>query len=249
MGMRLRERALIATIVALTACAPRALLDRAVRARGGSIGTVVVDAEATVRRAYPGTWRWRRVLAAPDRYAWTIQTTGEPLHTLFDGGVVRSFVGGAFTGEDASDAAPLRSQARFLAVAELDVLRSPGVQVVEIGRDALPAGVTAGITATFAHDGERFAVFFDARGLVVRVEGPADLSPIGRGTVVARRDDFRRVGRWWLPHHVVWELDGAELADERARAVCATDGTLAASAFEEPDRLPSCPADGAPVVP
>jgi hypothetical protein len=249
MGGRLRERALIATIVTLTACAPRPLLDRAVHARGGSIGTVVVDAEATVRRAYPGAWRWRRVIAAPDHYAWTIQTTGEPLHTLFDGAVVRSFVGGEFTRADASDAVALRSQARFLAVAELDVLRLPGVQVAEIARDAVPAGVTAGLMATFAQSNERYAVFFDERGLVVRVEGPADLSPIGRGTLVARRDDFRRVGRWSLPHHVVWELDGAELADERARGVCATENALAASAFEQPDRLPICPVDGSPVVP
>lgn len=227
--------------MALAACAPRPLLDRAVRARGGPIGVIVVDAEAEVRRAYVGTWRWRRVLAAPERYAWIITTTNEPIGNLFDGEVVRSFVGGALATTDASPTAPLRSQARFVAVSQLDVLRLPGVQVTPIARDALPAGVADGLVAIFPASGERYTVLFDERLLPVRVEGPVDLSPIGRGTLVARQDDFRAVDRWLVPHHVVWTLDGSDLADERARAVCITAEAPAAASFEQPDRVPSCP--------
>jgi hypothetical protein len=222
MSRTLRDRLAVATaVLALAAgCTPLPLVERAIQARGGPLGTVVLEAEAQVRRGYPGPWRWRRIFAAPERYAWTIVTTGEPLHHLFDGTVVRAFVGGALAAVDASPTAPLRSQARFVAVTLLDVLRLPGMQVAALPPQALPAGVAAGLTVAFPAGGERYTVLLDDRLLPIRVEGPIDLSPMGRGRLVARQDDFRPVAGVLLPHHVVWELDGRELADERARALC-----------------------------
>jgi hypothetical protein len=242
MSGRLRKPAAVATTaLALAAgCATGSLVERAIRARGGPVGAVVLDAEADVRQGYPGRWRWRRVFAAPERYAWTITTSGEPLHYLFDGTVVRAFVGGALTATDASPVAPLRSQARFVAVTLLDALRRPGVRVAALPADALPSGVSAGLAVTFPEDGERYTVLFDAGLRPVRIEGPIDLSPVGRGRLVARQDDFREVGRRLLPHHVVWELDGVELADEWARGLCVGVEPLPAEAFSAPGRLPDC---------
>ena len=96
------------------------------------------------------------------------------------------------------------------------------------------------MVATWPTGGDRYSILFDERLLAVRVEGPVDLSPIGRGSLVARADDFRRVGRWWLPHRVVWELDGTEFADERARSLCVKEDALPAASFEEPERLSGC---------
>lgn len=240
----LRDRLALATAVLAVAgaCAPRPPLARAVRAPGGPVGTVVVEAEARVHREFPGTWRWRRAFASPGRYGWSVVTTGEPLHYLFDGAVVRAFVGGALTAEDASPAAPLRSQARFVAVALLDVLAAPGVRVERLAPDALPAGVADGLTVVHPDGGERYTVLLDARGLPVRVAGPIDLAPVGRGRLVAHQDDFRPVAGRLLPHRVVYELDGAPLAEERMRAVCAWDAAAPAGAFAHPARLPACDA-------
>jgi hypothetical protein len=244
MNGTLRDRLAVATAVVALAvgCVPRPLVERAIRARGGPVGTVVLDAEAEVRRGYPGTWRWRRVFATPDRYAWTIVTTGEPLHHLFDGTVVRAFIGGALTAVDASPTAPLRSQARFVAVSLLDVLHLPGIQVMPMALSDLPAGATGGLTVAFPAGGERYTVLLDDRLLPIRVEGPIDFSPMGRGRLVARQDDFRPVAGVLLPHHVVWELDGQELADERAQALCVRVEPLPVDAFADPSRLPDCPA-------
>jgi hypothetical protein len=245
MTRTLRERLAVATVVvAATACAPHPLVERAVRARGGPVGSVVIEAEARVSRAFPGTWRWRRTFASPDRYAWTIFTTGEPLHHLFDGAVVRAFVGGALTAEDPSLTAPLRSQARFVAVMLLDALSAAAMRVEPIESSALPAGMRAGLTVSYPGSDERYTVLLDARLLPVRVEGPIDLSPVGRGRLVARQDDFRPVAGRLLAHHVVWELDGTPLADERVRVACASAETLPSAAFTAPVGLPGCPSPG-----
>jgi len=247
-GGTLRDRLAVATaiVVLVAGCVPRSLIERAIRARGGPVGTVVFDAEADVRRGYPGTWRWQRVFATPDRYAWTIVTTGQPLQNLFDGTVVRAFVGGALTAIDRSEAAPLRSQARFVAVTLLDVLRLPGMQVTAMAPSDLPAGATAGFAVAFPGGGERYTVLLDDRLLPFRVEGPIDLSPLGRGRLVAHQNDFRRVGSLLLPHRVVWELDGEELADERALFLCVRLEPLPVDTFTDPRDLPDCPATAEP---
>jgi hypothetical protein len=180
------------------------------------------------------------VFAAPDRYAWTVYTTGDPLHHLLDGTTVRAFVGGTPTAEDKSPAAPLRSQARFVAVMLLQALRDPGARVVPLAAAALPADTVEGFTVELPDAPEPYTVLLDARARPVRVEGPIDLSPVGRGRMVAHQDDFRPVGGRLLAHRVRWELDGAELAVEWAVAVCVLPDLLPTAAFETPATLPAC---------
>src|SRR5262245_24062168 len=89
-AMRARPLLLLATLAAAAlGCAPRPLLERAIRARGGPLGSLVRQVDAEVYAAFPGTWQWRTAFMLPDRYAWTVFTTGEPMHYLFDGQVVR----------------------------------------------------------------------------------------------------------------------------------------------------------------
>lgn len=229
-------------LVALAvSCQPRSDVDRAVRARG-RLGAVVIEAEARVHKGFPGQWRWRRTFSG-GRYAWTVFTTGEPLHHLFDGAVVRAFVGSAPTAEDASPEAPLRSQARFVAVMLLDALTAAGVLVEAVAPESLPTGMRAGATVAFPGEPERYTVLFDDELRPVRVEGPIDLSPVGRGRLSARQAEFRPVAGRLLPHHVAYELDGVALADERVLALCVHDGPLPAEAFAHPSRLPDCGAD------
>src|SRR5262245_6781583 len=63
---------MVVASLALAACAPRPLVERAIRARGGPLESVIRDVEADVRVGFPGTWRWQTAFMVPDRYAWTI---------------------------------------------------------------------------------------------------------------------------------------------------------------------------------
>jgi len=222
-------------------CAPRPLLERAIRARGGPLATTVRQVEAEVYKGFPGTWQWRTAFMQPERYAWTIVTVGEADHYLFDGTTVRSFVGEREVAVDSNPNAPLRSHARFTAVTNLDVLRLPSVQVAPLGSGALLQGTVSGLTAVFADDGARYDLGFDEHGLLVAAAGPVRLPPFGDGRVTARFADFRRVNGLLLPYRTSWSFEGQPLADERAVAVCPNDSELREDAFRDPDRIPTCP--------
>ena len=223
-------------------CAARGtLLDQAIRARGGPLPGLARQSQAEVRVGFPGTWRWQTVIAAPDRYAWSIETTGEPTHYLFDGRVVRAFVGSALTSEDASPTAALRTHARFTGVMLLVGLRAPDVRVRELARAECPPGAVFGLEAVYPDTGDRYLVGLDADRLVVSVEGPVLLPPFERHAVRALLDDHRRVGGYTLAYHTRWMADGQPLADERTLAACPLARQLPATAFASPARLPTCP--------
>jgi hypothetical protein len=93
---------------------------------------------------------------------------------------------------------------------------------------------------TFPNGDDSYVVLFDDRLRPIQVEGPVDLTPIGRGRLVARQDDFRPVDGRWLPHHVVYTLDGDVLADERVVAACVGAERLLDETFRHPARLPPC---------
>ena len=99
-------------------CAPRPLVERAIRARGGPLATLVREIESDVYAGFPGTWRSRTTFMFPDHYAWTVETAAEATHYLFDGHAVRGFVGGREVSVDAGPGAPLRTQARFFSVVQ-----------------------------------------------------------------------------------------------------------------------------------
>jgi len=235
-----------ATLLASVGCAmPRAtqrtLLDQAIQARGGPLPGLVRSSEAQVQVGFPGTWKWRTVIVAPDRYAWSVETTGEPTQYLFDGRVARAFVGSALTAEDASPTSAIRSHARFMGVMLLDGLRAPGVQVRELDAAELPPGSAVGLEARFPDTGDRYVVGLDASYLVRSVEGPVLLPPFEQQQVRALLDDQRRQGRYTISYHTHWLADGKPLADERTLDACVLRRTPPASAFERPDALPRCP--------
>jgi hypothetical protein len=223
-------------------CAPRTLLERAIRARGGSLETIVRDVEATVHAGFPGVWRWRTGFRAPDRYAWSVATNVGFDHYLLDGGTVRVFVGERLVAAEPAAGAALRTHARFTAVVHLDALRLPGVQVAPLPPDVLPAGTVAGLAVAFADTGDRYTVGLDERLLVVAVEGPVSLAPYGAGTLGARYEEFRPANGFLLPHRTTYVFRGAPLADERAIAVCPAV-PMPDEVFRAAGRLPSCGAD------
>jgi hypothetical protein len=236
----LRRAALPLLALTLAAgCTTGPLLERAIAARGGPLPGVVLRAETEVHAGVPGRWRYTRAFLAPDRYGWRILTTGEPQTHLFDGTVVRSFVGGAEVSRDAGPGAPLRSHARWTAVVSLDALRLPGVAVAPLPAEALPDGTAAGLTVSFP-DGAVYRLGFDRRPLLQWAEGPLDLSPLGSGRVRARFGDYRRAGPLLLPFAAEYRLDDLPIADETIEAACVAPVDLTPESFRDPDLLPVC---------
>jgi hypothetical protein len=217
------------------------LLEQAIRARGGPLPGLVRNSQAEVWVGFPGTWRWQTIVAAPDLYAWSIETMGEPTHYLFDGGVVRAFVGSALTSEDATPTAAVRTHARFMGVMLLDALRAPDVRVRELAVTERPAGAAFGLEAVFHDTGDRYLVGLDAERRVVSVEGPVLLPPSERHAVRATLDDHRRVRGYTIAYHTRWTADGEPLADERTLDACPLAHEPPAAAFASPARLPRCP--------
>ncbi|HLK91369.1 MAG TPA: hypothetical protein VKZ18_15835 [Polyangia bacterium] len=224
-----------------TGCAPRPLLARAIRARGGPLPGLVERIDARVYAGAPGPWEWQRAFLLPDRYAWVITTATEADSYLFDGRVVRAFIGTRPVSVDPDPAAPLRSHARWTAVVNLDALALPGVAVAPLPPSELPPGTREGLTVVWADDGARYRLAFDERTLLVWASGSLDLSPITRGDVTARFADFRRAGGLLLPFHTTYAEADAPLAEERVQAACPDAPGLGPDAFLAPGRLPPCP--------
>jgi hypothetical protein len=216
------------------------LLDRAIQARGGPLTSVVREVETDVEVGFPGRWRLRTAFLLPDRYAWTIETSAEPDHYLFDGHITRAFVGAREVSAVEGSAAPLASHARLFAVINLDALGRPGVTVTRLDDGALPAGAKAGLAVVLDDSGARYHLGFDDGALLVSVTGPVDLPPVGSGEVTVRFADFRRVGRLRLPFRATYLFGATVIAEERTLAICANDARLVPEAFQDPSRLPTC---------
>ena len=235
-----RVVALVAVLVGLSACAPRPLLERAIRSRGGPLHTVVRRVDADVRAGFPGMWHWRSVFMLPDRYAWSLDTNTEPYHYLFDGRTVRAFIGGRLVSVVDTPGAPLRSHARLTAVVNLDALRLPGVSVAELATGELPPGAVAGLRVAFASDGAQYRLGFDRDVLLILVTGPVDLTPFGRGEMTVRFADFRAVRGMRMPFRAAWTFGETPLAEERVVAVCTNVAGVTDDAFRDPGSLPAC---------
>ncbi len=233
--------AVILAVVTFGGCTPRPLLERAIRARGGSLQTLVRQGETRVHQGIPGTWQWRTAFLGPDRFAVTIVTADEPYHYLFDGRVVRAFIGDRAVSADPDRAAPLRTEVRFTAVVNLDVLRLPGYRVVPLAAAELLPGATEGLAAVSLEDGARYRLGFDDRGLLAWATGTLDLRPVGRGEVIARFGDFRRVKGLVLPFRTTYAFGDTALAEEEALAVCPNLPGDAEAWFQAPRAVPECP--------
>lgn len=200
---------------------------------------MVRQVEAQVRMGFPGTWRWRTVFLLPDRYAWTIYTTGEPDHYVTDGRTTRAFVGSRLLSEETGRTA-LRTHLRFTAVQNLDVLLLPGVAVDALAPGDLPAGAATGLSAVFADDGSRYRLGFDAQDRLVYVAGELALPPFAEGQVEARVTEFSRAWGLELPSRITYRIGDRLLSEERTLAVCVDPAGLAAAAFATPATLPAC---------
>jgi len=225
-------------------CQSDSLAERAVRARGGVRQGLILMLEAQVYQGFPGRWEYERVFVPPDLYAWKIETSAAPLYHLYDGATVRSFVGDAEVGSDASPGAPLRTHARWLSVVSLAAFAAAGVAIAPLAGVALPEGVREGLSVAFA-DGAAYRLGFDGDTRLVWAQGPVDLLPIGAGELSAHYSDFRPVGDLRLPFSASYALAGKPLADETVRAACLLPAGLAAASFAAPAHLPTCePAEG-----
>jgi hypothetical protein len=220
-------------------CAPRPLIARAIEARGGPLTGLVTRNEARVAAGAPGIWEYTRAFLRPDRYAWTIQTSGEPLCHLFDGTLVRSFIGTAEVSIDGSPTAPLRSHARWTAVVNLDALQAPDVRLAPLPGSDRPPGVHEGLIATFP-DGAEYRLGFDDRTLLVWARGTLDLFPFGYGLVTARFGERQPAGSLLLPRVADYWLDELPIAAETVLAACVDPPALTPESFTDPARLPDC---------
>ena len=221
-------------------CASRSLLERAIRARGGALHSLVRQAEADVQAGFPGTWQWRTVFLAPDDFAWSIVTAAGTDHYVFDGRVTRAFIGGREVSVDAGQQTPLREHARFASVTNLDTVLGSRMPVAPLPAAELPPGVIAGVSVTVPDDGSRYRLGFDNRTHLVWATGPIEMPDVGRSEVTARYDDFRLVGGLWLPFRTTYEINARPLAVERAIHVCPNEPGLGSASFQSPEGLPAC---------
>lgn len=240
MGWLLCRIAVLAGLCAsMAGCAPRSLVERAIRARGGPIRSIVTHTEAEVYLGVPGVWQMTRAFLVPNLMVWTIVTAADPIQQVFDGTAVRLYVGSAEVSVDASPGAPLRSEAQWTAALNLDALRAPDVTVTVLARAQLPAEAREGVLATFP-DGARYRLGFDEALRLVWAQGPVDLSPFGAGELTARFTEHRRVGDRRVPFAVTYWLDERRLAREHVLVACIDLPGVTPAAFADPSTLPEC---------
>lgn len=230
----------LALLLVAVADARTTLLERAIRARGGPLASIVRRVEADVHSGFPGLWTARLAYRTPDRWALTIDTTGAPDSYTWDGEAARTVIGSRIMAVDRSRTAPLRSQARFFAVVYLDALRSADVELTPLASAELPPGVVEGLAITWRDDRSRYRLGVDAEDRVVWVRGPVQLPPFGTGELTVRFADFRRAGGVVLPWRAEYYLAGAPVLEERTLSVCLDDPATNDAAFRDPALLPAC---------
>lgn len=231
---------LVGILTWVGACARPPLLERAIRARGGPLTSLVRTVEADVHVGFPGVWQARTAYRFPDRWALTVETTGEAGTYTWDGSASHIIIGSRTMAIDASPTTPLRSQARFWAAVYLDAIRLPGIDVVPLAVEALPQGVVEGIEIVRADDGSRYRIGVNARTQVVWAEGPVVIPPFGRTELTVRFADHQRTGRFVLPRRAAYSVGGTPILEERTLAACPDDPATSDEAFRDPSRFPDC---------
>jgi len=219
------------SLVALAGCAANAV-ERSIAARGGPLPVALRQVEATVYQGFPGTWTWEIAQRRPDFVRWTIHTYGEEQSYVFDGRRVLLFLGSASMPVTGDAARNFRTQARWLAVTGLDVLRD-GNQVAweEVPPAEVPAGAARGLRVRYLDDGSTYLLWFDARDLLVAAEGEVAVPPIGAGRLHADFSDFAATGGFTLPRAGRYTLGGAPLMEERILAWTPNDPRVTEASF------------------
>lgn len=209
-------------------CAP--IIDRAIAARGGAIHNLRRTVEMQVYFGFPGTWRFDYVFRVPHFYRWTVYTSEQPNHYLWDGKTMRAAVGSVVVGTDPSRNAPLRTHARWHAVTYLDSLCSGQLPVQfqslpdnRIGEESL--------LVRLRDDGSEYRLTFDRQARLRRASGPIDIPPFGAARLTQHYYDFRPAGGFWIAHGTRYEIDGTVLSEEQTLAFVANDPAIAADLF------------------
>src|SRR5215475_15480615 len=96
----------------LASACSNALIDRAIRARGGSLESLERQVDATVYKEFPGEWSWEMAYYTPDLFRWTLHVAGDQQSYVYDGSNVTLFLGSASIPVDPMAAMSFRSQAR-----------------------------------------------------------------------------------------------------------------------------------------
>jgi hypothetical protein len=210
-----------------------AVLHEAIRTRGGPLSGFIRLVEARVHLAFPGVWRLESSFLVPDYYRWTVFTTDEPDHYIWDGKQMESYVGTALVARDASPDAPLRSHARWVAVTNLDALLDPR-WAERISCAGHRVGTDVVLDIVFADDGSRYSLRFDQGRRLSRAEGPAALPPLAAVRINAEYRDFRVVGGRLVARSVSYRVDGKRLMDERLLSLAVNPPDLGPGSFRPP---------------
>jgi hypothetical protein len=229
----------VVALVALSAGCTRPLVERAIAARGGAMQSVSRDADADVRRGFPGRWTWRFDYRVPDQLRWTLDTYGEAQSVSFDGRTTRYFLGSASLPNAPATLAGFETVVRWTAVTTLDALAggAPAATVRDLDARELPQGIAAGLEATYA-DGAVYVLYFDDRDLLVCAEGPIVVPTIASGRLRATYTDFATTDGYLLPRTADYTLDGEPFFRESVTRWTVDDPRLTPEAFAGPPPRP-----------
>jgi hypothetical protein len=192
---------------------PGDLVAAAIAARGGPLPRFARSSELTVHAGFEGVWRWELAYAVPAHLELQLRTSAETQTLVSDGETLRTYLGGGLVSSEPAHGSGVAALVSFVALSDLDVLQdATQVRTEEIGATDLPDGAVRGLRAELP--GARFVLGFDRDLRLVWLAGPVSVPGLGDGPLDARFEDFRRVGRWWLPFSIHYRFRGAPLVDE-----------------------------------
>lgn len=213
---------------AATVCPP--LIDRAIAVRGGEIRSLRRGAEMQVYFGFPGTWRFEYAFRVPYYYRWTVFTSEQPNHYLWDGETMRAAVGTAVVGVDPSGAAPLRSHARWHAVTYLDSLCSGDMPAQFQSLPGDDSGEEVLLVRLLDDDSE-YLLTFDRQARLLRASGPIEIPPFGATRLTQHYFDFRPAAGLRIAHATRYEVDGIILSEEQTTTFAVNDPALTPDFF------------------
>jgi hypothetical protein len=213
---------------------PEDLAAAAIAARGGPLPRFARSSELTVHAGFEGVWRWELSYALPSRLELQLRTSAETQTLVSDGATLRTYLGGGLVSSEPAHGSAVAALVSFVALSNLDVLADPAqVRTEEASVPELPRGAVRGLHAELRDlPGARFALGFDRDLRLVWLAGPVSVPGLGDGWLDARFEDFRRVGRWWLPFAIHYRFRGAPLVDEAIESWRTQDVPLPGSIYQ-----------------
>ena len=213
--------------------APDDLAAAAIEARGGPLPRFERSSVLTVHAGFQGVWQWDLVYAAPSSLELRLRTSAETQTLVSDGVTLRTYLGSGLVSSEPAHGSEVAALVSFVALSNLDGLDDPTqVRTQALRSDEVPAGAVRGLRAWLAErPDEPFVLGFDAEPRLVQLAGPVSVPGLGDGPLEARFEDFRRVGRWWLPFAIHYRFRGAPLVDEAVESWRTQDVPLPGSGY------------------